>query len=142
MMVGQARGRFAVVLGSGQQRFRNIAVADLVYYLVGVLDDPRTYGQAYDVGSDEVLTYNQMIDVGADVLGRLHPRKIHLPLGLLRFFAPLIERAGKLPPGAMRGMVDSAKTDLVGDPAPIRAVLPRPPLPYRQAVAQAVAAAA
>lgn len=139
MMVGQAKSRVAFVLGSGQQKFRNIAVGDLVYYLVGVLDDPRTYGQAYDVGSDEVLTYNQMIDVGADVLGRPHPAKLHLPPALLGTFASLIERVAKLPKGAIKGMLDSTKADMVSDPAPIRALLPRPPLPYRQAVAQAVA---
>lgn len=140
MMVGQARSRFAMVLGSGQQRFRNIAVDDLVYYLVGVLDDPRTFGHCYDVGSDEVLTYNQMIDVGAEVLGRSHPGKLHLPPALLGAFASLIERVGKLPAGAIKGMLDSTKTDMVGDPLPIRALLPRPPLSYRQAVARAVAA--
>ncbi|AMR26150.1 hypothetical protein A0257_02960 [Hymenobacter psoromatis] len=139
MMVGQAKSRVAFVLGSGEQKFRNIAVGDLVYYLVGVLDDPRTYGQAYDVGSDDVLTYNQMIDVGADVLGRPHPTKLHLPPALLGTFASLIERITKLPKGAIKGMLDSTKADMVSDPAPIRALLPRPPLPYRQAVAQAVA---
>jgi len=139
MMVGQAKSRVALVLGSGQQKFRNIAVGDLVYYLVGVLDDPRTYGQAYDVGSDEVLTYNQMIDVGAEVLGRPHPAKLHLPPALLGAFASLIERVTKLPKGAIKGMLDSTKADMVSDPAPIRALLPRPPLSYRQAVARAVA---
>lgn len=139
MMVGQAKSRVAFVLGSGEQKFRNIAVGDLVYYLVGVLDDPRTYGQAYDVGSDEVLTYNQMIDLGADVLGRPHPTKLHLPPALVGTFSSLIERITKLPKGAIKGMLDSTKADMVSDPAPIRALLPRPPLPYRQAVAQAVA---
>lgn len=141
MMVGQARSRFTAVLGSGQQKFRNIAVDDLVYYLVGVLDDPRSYGQAYDVGNDEVLPYNQMIDIAADVLGRPHPRKLHRPTAVLRVFAPLIERAGKLPSGAFKGLLDSTKTDMRGNPLPIRAILPRPLLPYRQAVERALAGA-
>lgn len=138
MMVGQARSRVTAVLGSGQQKFRNIALGDLVYYLVGVLNDTRTYGQCYDVGSDEVLPYNQMIDITAEALGRPHPRKIHLSPMLLGVFAPLIERMSKLPKGAIKGMLDSTKTDSIGDPTPIRAILPRPPLPYRQAVEQAL----
>ncbi len=138
MMVGQAKRRVAAVLGSGEQKFRNIALDDLVYYLVGVLNDPRAYGQCYDVGGDEVLPYNQMIDVAAEVLGRHHPLKIHFPPALLGALAPLIERMSKLPKGAMKGLVDSMKTDAVGDPTPIRTILPRPPLSYRQAVERAL----
>ncbi len=138
MMVGQARSRVAAVLGSGQQKFRNIALDDLVYYLLGVLEDPRAYGQAFDVGSDEVLSYNQMIDVGAEVLGRLHPRKLHIPAALIGALSPLIERLSKLPRGAFKGLLDSTKTDGVGDQLPIRKLLPRVPLPYRQAVARAL----
>ena len=140
LMMGQARSRLTPVLGSGQQKFRNIAIDDLVYYLVGVLAEPRAYGQAYDVGNDEVLTYNQMIDIGAEVLGRRPPRKLHLPVALLGAAAPLIERVGKLSAGAFSGLLASTKTDAVGDPLPIRAILPRPLLTYRQAVQHAVAA--
>jgi uncharacterized protein YbjT (DUF2867 family) len=138
MMVGQAKKRVAAVLGSGRQKWRNIALDDLVYYLAGVLNDPRAYGHCYDVGCDDVLTYNQMIDIGAEVLGRPHPSKVHLPPALLGTLAPLIERLSKLPKGSMKGLVDSTKADAIGDPMPIRALLPRPPLPYRQAVERAL----
>jgi uncharacterized protein YbjT (DUF2867 family) len=128
MMMGQARRRVALVIGSGQQKFRNIALDDLVYYLVGVLNDPRAYGKCYDVGCDDILTSDQMIDVAAEVLGRNYPVKIHLPRVLLTALAPLIERLSKVPKGALKGLLDGMKTDLVGDPMPIRTILPRPPL--------------
>jgi hypothetical protein len=126
--MGQARRRVALVIGSGQQKFRNIALDDLVYYLVGVLNDPRAYGKCYDVGCDDILTSDQMIDVAAEVLGRNYPVKIHLPRVLLTALAPLIERLSKVPKGALKGLLDGMKTDLVGDPMPIRTILPRPPL--------------
>jgi len=138
MMMSQAKKSTAFVMGSGRQKFRNIALDDLVYYLVGVLNAPRANGQCYDVGCDDVLTSDQMIDVAAEVLGRKRPKKIHLSRAFLRSLAPLIERIGKLPNGAITGLVDSLKTDSVGDPAPIRAILSRPPLPYRQAVERAL----
>ena len=134
MMVGQAKRSVAIVMGSGQQRFRNIAVDDLVYYLVGVLNDPRAYGQCYDVGCDDILTTDQMIDIAASVLGRRHPGKFHIPRTLLGALAPLIERMSKFPKGALKGFLDSMKADVIGDPMPIRTILPRPPLSYRQAV--------
>lgn len=140
MTVAQARRAITPVLGNGRLRMRNIAVDDLVYYLVGVLDDPRSFGRCFDVGCDDVLTADQMIDVAAGVLGRRPPRKVHLPAGVLGALAPLIERLAKLPRGAIRGLADGLSVDLDGDPAPIRALLPRPPLSYRRAVERALGA--
>ena len=45
MMVRQARKPVAIVMGSGQQKMRSIAIDDLVYYLVGVLKNPLAYAQ-------------------------------------------------------------------------------------------------
>ena len=141
-MVGQAKRQVAIMMGSGQQKMRNIALYDLVYYLVGVLNDPRAYGQAYDVGCDDIHTNDQMVDVAAEVLGRRYPIKFHLTRTLLGALAPLIERASKFPKGAVKGFLDSLKTDLIGDPMPIREILPRPPLSYRQAVERALTGSA
>ena len=138
MLVGQAKRSTAIIMGGGQQRFRTIALDDLAYYLVGVLDDPRAYGQCYDVGSDDILTRDQMIDRAAEILGRDHPRKIHIPRALLGALAPLIERRTRVPRGAIAGFLDGMKADMIGDPAPIRAILPRTPLPYRQSVERAL----
>jgi uncharacterized protein YbjT (DUF2867 family) len=139
MMVSQAKSSVAVMMGNGRQKWRNIAVDDLVYYLIGVLDDPRTFGQRYDVGCDDVLTNDQMVDVAADVLGRPHPVKLHIPQAVTATLAPLIERMAKLPKGAMSGLVEGMKDDAIGDPTPIRQILPRQPLSYRQAVERALA---
>ena len=137
-IVGGARRPVAIGLGSGKQRMRTVAVDDLAYYLVGVLDDPRSFGHHYDVGSDDVLTTDQMTDIAAECLGRRHPLKIHFPGTLLGLFAPLIERASKMPRGSFKGLVDSLPVDMGGDPTPIRTILGRPPRSYRQAVKRAL----
>ncbi len=141
MMVSQAKRSVALMLANGTQKWRNIAVDDLVYYLVGVLNDPRAYGQCYDAGCDDILTNDQMVDITAEVLGRHHPIKIHVPRTLLGALAPVIERVSKLPKGSIKGLVDSMKADAIGDPTPIRTILPRKPLPYRQAVERALTGA-
>lgn len=137
-IVSGARRPVAVGLGSGKQRMRTVAVDDLAYYLVGVLDDPRSFGHHYDVGSDDVLTTDQMTDIAAESLGRRHPVKIHVPRTLLGLFAPLIERASKMPRGSFKGLVDSLPVDMEGDPTPIRTILSRSPQSYRQAVKRAL----
>jgi uncharacterized protein YbjT (DUF2867 family) len=137
-MLGQARKSIAVILGSGRQRTRGIAIDDLVYYLTGALDEPRTYGETYAVGCDDVLTNDEMIDVTALLLGRNPPLKIHLKAGLLKLLAPLIERMAKLPKGAGIAALEAMQSDLDGDPTPIRAILPKTLIPYRDAVKRAL----
>lgn len=140
LMAAQAKGRVAITMGSGKQNLRSIAIDDLVYYLTGVLNEVRTYGQAFDVGGDDVFTYNQMIDIMAGVVGSRPPIKIHLPTALLIPLAPLMERARHLPKGAVRGFLESLKTDMVGNPIPIRTLLPRSLLTYREAIEKALRA--
>lgn len=137
-VVGNARRRVAFSLSGDRPLMRTIAVADLIYYLVGVLDEPLAYGQGYDVGNDDILSINQLIDGTADLLGRPHPLKFQLPLALMGASAPLIERMGKLPSGTIKGIVDGVKVDMIGDPQPLRALLPRPLLPFRQAAEMAL----
>ena len=138
MTVAQAKSSVALVIGNGRGRMRGIAISDLVYYLIGVLNEPRSFGQAYDVGNDEVPSSNQMIDMVAEVLGKKAPPKIHIPRALLGAAVPLLERMLKTPAGALKDIIGSIGADGIGDPIPIRALLPRKLLSFREAVARAL----
>jgi uncharacterized protein YbjT (DUF2867 family) len=137
-IVAGAKKRLSVSFGGRRRRLRTIAIDDLTYYLVGVLDEPRAFGQRFDVGSDDVLTNGEMTDVAAEVLGRPHPLKVSIPPAVLRRFAGRIERRRGLPEGSFAAYLDSAAVDLSGDPSAIRAILPRPPLGYRESVERAL----
>ena len=138
MVLANAQKRTAFVVGNGRNKFRCIAIDDLTYNLTGVLKEPKAYGQCYEVGSDDVLTGDQLIDAAAEVTGHPHPRKIHIPLVVLRFAAPLIERIAKSPKGSIKGALDGLGADMIGDPSAIRTLLPRRPLSYKQAVERAL----
>lgn len=140
MTLAQSRRRIAFILGTGEQRYRNIALEDLLYYLVGVLEEPRSYGQRYQVGCDDIVTYDQMIDICAEEQGRPHPSKVHIPLQALRPLARLLWWLLRLPAGAGVAGVESFEGDLIGDPMPIRFLLPRQPLGYREGVRRMLAA--
>ncbi|QMW04622.1 SDR family oxidoreductase [Spirosoma foliorum] len=137
MVLANAQKNLAFVIGSGQNKHRSIAIDDLVYNLIGVLNEPKAFGQCYEVGNDDVLTSDQLIDTAAEVIGHSHPRKIHIPLALLRFAAPLIERMAKSPKGAIKGALDGLGEDMIGNPSAIRALLARKPLSYKEAVSRA-----
>lgn len=138
MMLANAQKRTAFVLGTGRNKFRCIAIDDLVYNLIGVLNEPKAYGQCYEVGGNDVLTSDELIDAAADVIRHPHPNKIHISLGLIRFAAPLIEMIAKSPKGSIKGALGGMGADLIGDPSAIRMLLPRKPLSYKEAVAQAL----
>jgi hypothetical protein len=130
-VVSNAKRPVAVSMGGDRPRMRTIAVSDLVYELVGVLDEPLAYGKCFDVGNDEVLSINELTDITADVLGRRRPLKTKAPMGLMAVCAPLIEHVSKMSGGAVKGLVDGLKVDSIGDPTPIRTLLPRPLLSFR-----------
>jgi len=138
MVLANAQKKTAFVVGNGRNKFRCIAIDDLTYNLIGVLNEPKAYGQCYEVGSDDVLKGDQLIDAAAEVTGHRHPRKIHIPLALLRFAAPLIERIAKSPKGSIKGALDGLGADLIGDPSAIRTILTRRPLSYKEAVERAL----
>ncbi|MCX2483182.1 SDR family oxidoreductase [Pedobacter sp. MR2016-24] len=138
MVLANARKSIAFVVGNGRNKFRCIAIDDLVYHLIGVMNEPKAYGQSFEVGSDDVLTGDQLIDVAAGVIGHPLPKKIHISLAVLRFVAPLLEVIAKSPKGAIKGALDGLGADMIGDPSAIRKLLPRQPLSYQQAVAAAL----
>jgi uncharacterized protein YbjT (DUF2867 family) len=47
-----------------------IAIADVVSYLVGVLDHPESAGETYEVGGPEVLSYETMLERTAAIAGK------------------------------------------------------------------------
>lgn len=45
---------------------------------------------------------------------------------------------GKFASGTIKGIVNGVKVDMIGDPQPLRPLLPRPLLPFRQATERAL----
>ena len=102
----------APIRGAGRQRWRPIAIDDLIAYLVDILDEPASYGGAFDVGTDELVAYDALVDAPADALGRPHPHKVHLPLRALRPLARVLELVGGLPSGGVRAGLDHLAEEL------------------------------
>jgi len=132
--------RAAVIIGSGSASFemlRNltdvlpamicprwvtktkcqpIAIADVLFYLVAVLDLDGVEDSIYEIGGPDVLTYREMMDSYAACAG-LRPRLI-LPVPLLtpRLSSHWVNLVTALPYGLARPLVDSLINDVVVSP--------------------------
>lgn len=118
-------------------RCQPIAVADVVRYLVAVLDVPETEGRAFDVGGSEVLEYVEMLRRVAAIEGR-HVPVVPVPLltpGLSSWWLALVTdvdvRTG-------RSLVDSMANEVVVRDDSIRSLVPFTPADFDSAVLTAL----
>jgi uncharacterized protein YbjT (DUF2867 family)/membrane protease YdiL (CAAX protease family) len=118
-------------------RTQPIAVADVVLYLVGVLDRPDAMGRTFEIGGPEVLRYKTMLQRVARILGR------DLPIVPVPFLSPYMSSlwlslVTDVDTTTGRNLVDSMTNEVVvRDPA-IREVVPFEPMGYDDAVRAAL----
>ena len=78
------------VVGPGTQRIQPIWVDDVAAYYARSIDLPAAEGRTFEIGGPDVVTWNGLYSRIASVLGKRRA-KIHLPFGLMRANATVIE---------------------------------------------------
>jgi uncharacterized protein YbjT (DUF2867 family) len=118
-------------------RTQPIAVADVVRYLVGVLDHPEAAGRAFDIGGPEVLAYRDMLQRVAAIQGR--PLLI-LPVPLLspRLSSFWLSLVTDIDVTTGRALIDSMTNEVVVRDDAIRRIVEFEPMGYDEAVLQAL----
>ena len=120
-----------------QTRTQPIGVADVIAYLVGVLDAPAALGKVFEIGGTEVLTYGDMLRRVAALEGRrtiiipvpmLTPRLSSLWLG---FVTDVDVRTG-------RSLIDSMTNEVIVTDDSIREIVPEEPMDFDAAVLAAL----
>jgi uncharacterized protein YbjT (DUF2867 family) len=117
-------------------RTQPIAIADVVRYLVGVLDLPAA-GRAFDIGGPEVLTYEDMMRRLADILGRqlvLVPVPLLSPSLSSRWLALVTD----VDANTGRSLVASMYNEVVVRETDIQDLVSHTPMDYDQAVLAAL----
>ncbi len=121
-------------------RCQPIAIADVLHYLVAVLDRPETTGRVFEIGGPEILTYREMMDryaVGAGLTKRLI---ITVPFLTPRLSSHWVNLVTPLPIGLARPLVDSLINDVVVRPErDIRNVIEHDPFTLDEAIGRALA---
>lgn len=118
-------------------RTQPIALADVVRYLVGVLEPPEAEGRAFDIGGTDVLAYVDMLRRVAALQGRI---LVVVPVPLLspRLSSYWLSLVTTVDPRTGRTLVDSMTNEVVVRDDAIRTVVPFEPMDYDDAVLQAL----
>ena len=110
-----------------------IAVADVVRYLVGVLDVEEASGRVLEIGGPEVLQYVTMLRRVAAVQGR---RLVIVPVPLLTpgLSSRWLSLVTDVDTQAGRSLVDSMANEVVVEDDSITSIVPFEPMGYDDAV--------
>ena len=114
-----------------------IAAADVIRYLVGVLEVPETVGRVFDIGGPEVLEYVQMLRRVAAIEGRpivIIPVPFLTPSLSSRWLALVTNVDVK----TGRALVDSMSNEVIVSDDSIRTLVPFEPMDYDSAVLAAL----
>jgi uncharacterized protein YbjT (DUF2867 family) len=118
-------------------RTQPIAIADVVRYLVGVLDAPEAEGRVFEVGGPEVLTYLQMLTRVADIQNR-HLFVVPVPLLSPQLSSRWLALVTDVDVTTGRSLIDSMTNEVVVTDDAIRSVVPFDPLDYDEMVLAAL----
>jgi uncharacterized protein YbjT (DUF2867 family) len=118
-------------------RTQPIAVADVIRYLIGVLDLPEAAGRSFDIGGPDVLTYEDMMRRLAVIQGRL---LVLVPVPLLspNLSSWWLSLVTDVDVRTGRCLVASMYNEVVVREQDIRRLVPFEPLDYDQAVLAAL----
>ncbi|MDS0260844.1 NAD(P)H-binding protein [Haloarcula sp. S1CR25-12] len=126
-----------------------IYVDDVVTYLVGVLEQPETAGETYEVGGPDVLTYQEILTTTARILVGRPPLIVPVPvlspglsarwLGLVTdvpvsVAKPLVDGLQNRVVVTDRGIDEYVRPELTGFEESVRLALGEEPAVARQAV--------
>ncbi len=91
------RNPLVPIAGDGRTRFQPVWVEDVVSCILASLEDGSHDGEVIEIGGPEQMTYEEMLDAVMAKLGVSRP-KVHVPLGVMRLLARLMERTLPKPP--------------------------------------------
>jgi uncharacterized protein YbjT (DUF2867 family) len=120
-----------------QTRTQPIALADVVRYLVGVLELPEAAARAFDIGGPEVMAYIDMMRRVATIQGR---PLLLLPVPLLspHLSSLWLSLVTDVDVQTGRSLIDSMINEVVMREDSIRRLVPFEPMDYDDAVLQAL----
>jgi uncharacterized protein YbjT (DUF2867 family) len=116
-----------------------IAVRNVLVYLVGCLDEPRTTGRTFDIGGPEVVTYRALMRIMAEERGLMRRLVIPVPVLTPRLSALWIHLVTPLSRHIALPLAEGLRNRVVCRNDDAARLMPQPLLSPREAIAAALA---
>lgn len=116
-----------------RSRCEPIAIRDVVGYLAGVIEEPRTVGETLEIGGGDVLTYAEMMRICAQEQGKRCWILI-APVLTPRLSSYWLHLVTSVDIKIARPLIEGLRNDVVCSDRRIREWLPRDLIGYREAV--------
>jgi NADH dehydrogenase len=81
----------APVIGDGRYRHQPVWAGDVAAAFSAALARPGTVGQVYQLGGPQAFAFDDLLDELARVTGRAPRRKVHVPAGLMKIQAAILQ---------------------------------------------------
>lgn len=118
-------------------RCQPISITNVLEYLVGALDEPRSAGRIFDIGGPDVLTYGEMVRGYASERGL---RRLLIPLPLVTSWvsALFLHLLTPIPAPIARALIDGMRNDAVVRDQSAEDLFHLALIPYREALRRAL----
>lgn len=110
------RAPLTPIVGSGTQRIQPVWIDDMVEVLARAVDEPDAANRTFDLAGPDALDWNEFWARLKQALGVRRP-SVHVPMGLMRLQAPLLELLPK-PPVTRNELMMLEGGDNTGDVTP------------------------
>lgn len=120
-----------------RSRCEPIGIRDVVSYLVGVIDEPRSVGETLDIGGGDILTYAEMMRGCANEQGR-DCWILTVPVLTPRLSSYWLHLVTSVDMQIARPLIDGLRNDVITRDKRIREWIPLPLLDYRTCVRRAL----
>jgi uncharacterized protein YbjT (DUF2867 family) len=105
------------VAGDGERRLQPIWVEDVARFFAGAVENEAAAGQTFDLGGPDQITWNDLLARLRRVLGVRRRPMVHVPMGVMRAGAAVVERFPR-PPVTRDQLTMLTDADNVGDAGP------------------------
>jgi NADH dehydrogenase len=133
LLAGLVRLPIVPVIGSGRQRLQPVPIAHVAEAFERALRLDATVKQTYEVGGADAVSMEELLDLVGAALGRRHPLKLHVPLGVIRPLARLFHRIPAFP--VTPDQLAMLEEDNTCDPRPFYTTFKLTPIPLAQGLA-------
>jgi uncharacterized protein YbjT (DUF2867 family) len=120
-------------------RTQPIALRDVVWYLVGVLDEPAALGRVFEIGGPEVLRYLDMLQRAARIQNRRPLPVLGVPLLTPGLSSRWLSLVTDVDLATARNLIDSMTNEVIVHDDSIRSIVPGSTIGYDEAVRIALA---